>query len=787
MKLFFTQFIKDFRANFSNFNAYIILGIYYILSIFSAIYLGDYFLRETEIMNSFFAMQPVILTFVIPAITMRSWAEEVKSGTIELLLTQPISYITLVMAKFCAALCFFVLLLSSSLLLFFISNKLSVLDIGIVISGYIGVFLCGTLFIAIGCAISIFNKNNILSYVTTIFVLFTITQLNFTYIGNLSLACLNFENNFSAFLSGILSINNVIYFVITTAIFIWINLLGVYYRKNNSRKDKLAFIGILFVLGGIFFSLQTASFYILDKQFDITDEKRLTLSNKTKELLKNLDKRIELTLYESKVERENANSSFAIFAEFAEKISKIFEKESGGAVRTNIVLVEPFSELERRLVRQGMSFSENRLGYKKYLAFELLDNEGNSFFIKSFNNLRQNLLETDLARAINMFGNERKKLAIYFPHNKEEEITAFQASLDEFYEVTTFKELPPMMDTSFDSLIVLNPYYLSVEEFLSIEQYLLRGKSVLFFGEPSYLSNIRNKSFIDFLKSYGIKLDTNEILKMDMDNEEFLYGPTVVKNNEIFENIRTVLVNEVGKVSYNSTKNYTVKPILEFNNNAVGVVSEGTFVSNYLDLASQYEEILPVSAKSGKLFFFYDFDLLKDYIISSSETKNNYFYEIVTASDNLLFLLRLLDYATNSNYEKGIEYRHFAINYSSIGNSVLKQIKDIYKEKKETLEKKLAEYTKKKEIFYSSLSAKGFATIKNLGDYSEIEQIIDETEDSINKINLSIGNDYKTIISVLTFILILILPMCYILILFLIVNLYKKKTITKIRKEISNA
>ena len=274
---------------------------------------------------------------------------------------------------------------------------------------------------------------------------------------------------------------------------------------------------------------------------------------------------------------------------------------------------------------------------------------------------------------------------------------------------------------------------------------------------------------------------------MDIDNEEFLYGPTVVKNNEIFENIRTVLVNEVGKVSYNSTKNYTVKPILEFNNNAVGVVSEGTFVSNYLDLASQYEEILPVSAKSGKLFFFYDFDLLKDYIISSSETKNNYFYEIVTASDNLLFLLRLLDYATNSNYEKGIEYRHFAINYSSIGNSVLKQIKDIYKEKKETLEKKLAEYTKKKEIFYSSLSAKGFATIKNLGDYSEIEQIIDETEDSINKINLSIGNDYKTIISVLTFILILILPMCYILILFLIVNLYKKKTITKIRKEISNA
>ena len=103
MKLFFTQYLKDFYANFSNFNAYIILVIYYTLSVFSAIYLGDYFLRDTEIMNSFFAMQPVILTFVIPAITMRSWAEEIKTGTMELLLTQPISYFKLVTSKIAMA------------------------------------------------------------------------------------------------------------------------------------------------------------------------------------------------------------------------------------------------------------------------------------------------------------------------------------------------------------------------------------------------------------------------------------------------------------------------------------------------------------------------------------------------------------------------------------------------------------------------------------------------------------------------------------------------------------
>ena len=107
MRLFLVQFIKDFRSNFVNFNAYIILGAYYLLSLFSAIYLGDYFLREADIMNSYFIMQPVILIFIIPAITMRSWAEEIKTGTIEILLTQPISYSTVVWAKFFASFSFF--------------------------------------------------------------------------------------------------------------------------------------------------------------------------------------------------------------------------------------------------------------------------------------------------------------------------------------------------------------------------------------------------------------------------------------------------------------------------------------------------------------------------------------------------------------------------------------------------------------------------------------------------------------------------------------------------------
>ena len=240
MKLFYIQFIKDFRANFSNFNAYIVLSIYYILSVFSAIYLGDYFLRETDVMNAFFAVQSVILTFVIPGITMRSWAEEIKSGTIELLLTQPIGYMTLIIAKFFASFVFFILLVISSLFLSIFSSWFSFVDIGGLCSQYLGLILVGALFCAIGVSVSIFNKNNILSYTATIFILFSVTQMSFTNIGNLKLYYLNFEDNYNAFLSGVVSIGNILYFVFGIIMFVWINLFGIYFRKTYAFKERIS-------------------------------------------------------------------------------------------------------------------------------------------------------------------------------------------------------------------------------------------------------------------------------------------------------------------------------------------------------------------------------------------------------------------------------------------------------------------------------------------------------------------------------------------------------------------
>lgn len=136
-----------------------------------------------------------------------------------------------------------------------------------------------------------------------------------------------------------------------------------------------------------------------------------------------------------------ANSGYAVYAEFAEKILKLIERQSNGAVRIETVIVEPFSQLEHRLTRDDhIWFEEDKFGQKTFMAAELSDNEGNRLIIPYFGNLRQNLLETDLIRTIRRFGQPQKRIAVAASKEDMEEMQAFRGILDEFYDVQYLEE-----------------------------------------------------------------------------------------------------------------------------------------------------------------------------------------------------------------------------------------------------------------------------------------------------------------------------------------------------------
>ena len=788
MKQFLLQFKKDFCAYFSNFNAYIIIGGYYILSFFFTIYFGDYFLREAEIINAYLSSQSIILLLILPAVTMRSWADEIKSGTIELLLTQPISYTTLVLAKFLAAYTFFLLLVFTSLPFLYMTNFLSVSDIGATFCGYMGLLLCGGLFTAVGCLISWFNRNNILSYISTIFVLLFITQfrLGTLNLGGqaLSLDCLNFETNYGAFLSGAIYVSNIVYFILGIVVCLWLNIVAINHKKAVKSSNKKMFwgFGLLLVL---IFILGTLSFNLLfNSVFDVTDNHKFTLTEQSADFLRKTDKRIDIVLYESQSSRENAGTNYAVYAEFIERFLKMIERISHGAVRSQIVRVEPFSTRESALLKQNIPYKEDAQGNKVFMTADFSDNEGNSATINAFPTLRQNLLEADIMRTLRRFGFEKKNVLLIAPQKILLELNAFQAMLREFYNLTVIDSAPAFIIPSYNAVVVFSPVDYSTEAFLALEQYVLNGGNLFIFDEP-VRRNARNLE--GFLLNFGFEPKAGQNLTIDINHDSLEIGPSYPVDAQNWQGIRSVLVNGAGEINVFQSDDYTVTPLLKFGNKNIAMYSSGKFLSNYIYLANETDALLTSSKKDGKVFFFYDTDIFKDYLYVSEETSGNGFYEIIPTADNLLFGLQLINFAMGESVEQNLDYRHYATNTASIGHTLLNQVSHRYENQINELQQRLDEYAQKKKDIKALLSQQSFTSVRNIGDIGELSQNLEDTENSLRRIHFLIAHDYRLIVMVLTCVIIFAVPSILLLLLAVVLYFGRKHKNKKIKEIMNNA
>lgn len=788
MKLFLTQLLKEFKTLVNGFNPFVIFGAYYIISLFSAFYLGDYFLRESEIMNAFFSLQPTILLLVIPAITMRTWAEEFNSGTSELLLTQPIAYSVLVLSKFFAVFLFFTLLIivSSAFLLIF-TAKFSVLDWSLTFSEYLGLLLCGALFIALGCFISSLCKNNVLSYISTIFVLFFLSQIELSSCSLFSfyipLSALNFEDNYNAFLEGVIQYSNFIYFIVGTILFLWLNTISLEYKKSSSRSAKKLFSIFTILILLIFFSSVLGINFVTNKTFDITDTQKFTLSKADEEFLQSFDKRIDLTLYEAQFSRQNSISNYAVYANFVERILRLIEKTSYGAIRVNIVQVEPFSPLENHLIREkNIPFETDKFDHKIFMAAELSDNSGQTYLINYFDTLRENLLVTDILRAIKSFGLPKKEIALISSKTNLSELQAFQNILQEFFTVTSYYNTPNFLPNSYKFVIAVSPQNLSTEQLLALEQYVLQGGNLIVFAEPSNLIS-SNNDLVSFLNNFGLSPIPLNTAK-DPNNDDSEIGAALAINQK---SIRSILVNQSGEIKLVPSKNFELIPLLKYGEKIIAAQSSGNYFSNFINLAISSQNIVPFSTQKGSVFFIYDTDLIKDYLISSSEANGWQFYQLVPMADNMLFLLQLFDSISQNNIESSLSYRFYALNTSSIGNAILNTIRDYYTEQIKLLEQNIEKFEIQKNAFYENVKSRGFASIKNIGDISSIEQNLDESETELYKIKSQIAYSYQSTIMLITICFVFVIPFILLCLLFLCIWTRNKLKLNKIRSLINDS
>jgi ABC-2 type transport system permease protein len=205
--------------------------------------LGNFLDRNQADLQPFFAFLPWVFLLLVPAVTMRLWAEERRLGTIELLLTLPITQTQAVLGKFLAAWAFCAIALLLTFPFVITVNVLGRPDNGVIACGYLGALLVAGAFLAVGAALSAATKNQVIAFVLAVSVCFVfavasyplVTDFLGTYAPVLSDVArrLGVLDRFQDFTRGIVSLRDVIYFVSFIGFFLFLNTVILEQRRAD--------------------------------------------------------------------------------------------------------------------------------------------------------------------------------------------------------------------------------------------------------------------------------------------------------------------------------------------------------------------------------------------------------------------------------------------------------------------------------------------------------------------------------------------------------------------------
>ena len=163
-------FKRELMGYFATPVAYVFIVIFLILNGWITFYLGGFFEAERSDLQSFFGFHPWLYLFLIPAISMRLWSEERKTGTIELLMTLPVTMGQAVLGKFLAAWAFTAIALVLTFPMWITVNYLGKPDNGVILASYVGSLLMAGGYLGIGACISAVTKNQVIAFVLSLMI-----------------------------------------------------------------------------------------------------------------------------------------------------------------------------------------------------------------------------------------------------------------------------------------------------------------------------------------------------------------------------------------------------------------------------------------------------------------------------------------------------------------------------------------------------------------------------------------------------------------------------------------
>ena len=243
MRIVWTIFRRELGAYFVTPVAYVFIVIFLVLAGALTYFMGNFFDRGRADLQPFFIFHPWLYLFLVPAIGMRLWAEERKSGTIELFLTLPVTTAQAVIGKFLAAWAFCGIALLLTFPIWITVNYLGSPDNGVILASYFGSWLMAGSFLAVGAAISALTRNQVIAFVLAVAICFVFAVASNPVVNDFlahTVPALGeftrriaIIDRFTDFTRGIIALRDVIYFATFIGFFLFLNTVLVDQRKAD--------------------------------------------------------------------------------------------------------------------------------------------------------------------------------------------------------------------------------------------------------------------------------------------------------------------------------------------------------------------------------------------------------------------------------------------------------------------------------------------------------------------------------------------------------------------------
>ncbi len=235
---------RELRSYFLTPVAYVFIVIFLVLTSTFTFYLGGFYERGQADLAPFFNFHPWLYLFLVPALSMRLWAEERKSGSIELLMTLPVEIWQAVAGKFLAAWAFTGLALALTFPIWITVNYLGDPDNGVIVAAYIGSLLMAGGFLAVGSCISAATKNQVIAFILAVVACFLLLLAGFPLVLDIfsawapqalvdAIASLSFLTHFSSISKGVIDLRDLVYFGLLIGVMLYANAIVLQLKKAD--------------------------------------------------------------------------------------------------------------------------------------------------------------------------------------------------------------------------------------------------------------------------------------------------------------------------------------------------------------------------------------------------------------------------------------------------------------------------------------------------------------------------------------------------------------------------